>query len=222
MFATVSVRRNPYLADYLIYDELIVDNTSPGLMSTRHESSAQQNVNRLDHFLKSVERRAFRLAQLATGNTDHALDIVQEAMLVLSKKYPDKSEQEWGALFHRILQNKIRDWYRSQSVRHRIFDWFGMGVSSDSEQAEDPIQAAEDTRMLNPAQSLDNDELSRAISAAIAKLPLRQQQAFLLRNWEGLSVKQTAQAMDCSEGSVKTHYSRATQFLQQQLEAFQS
>lgn len=214
------LNENPYRSAFLFYDEFILKNNSHHLMGRQNDATLQQNRKQLNCFLTQIERRALRLAQLATGNTDHALDIVQDAMLLLSRKYGHKPEQEWGALFHRILQNKIKDWYRSQSVRHRIFDWFGIHLHNENAE-HDPIQSAEDKQGSTPAQLLDNEELGDTITAAIKKLPHRQQQAFLLRNWEGLSVRQTAQAMQCSEGSVKTHCSRAIQFLKQQLEGYQ-
>jgi len=180
---------------------------------------AQQQRNNLDRFLAGVERRAFRLAQLATGQTQPALDIVQDAMLTLSKKYAHKLPSEWGPLFHRILQNKIKDWYRRQSLSQRIFDWFGMKTSVQGE-IDDVIQTAVDRQTPLPFERLKNADLRQALNRSIEKLPRRQQQAFLLRHWEGFSVKQTASVMQCSEGSVKTHVSRATQFLKQQLEGF--
>lgn len=180
------------------------------------DTDRERQLRRLDRFLAGVERRALRMAQLATGNSDQALDIVQDAMLTLSKNYLHKDETQWGPLFHRIVQNRIRDWYRSQSVRHRVFDWFGLSV--DDERDSDPWQQVADTRGRNPAEQLGDDELNRQIMDAIGRLPLRQQQAFLLRDWEGLDVRQTAAAMQCSEGSVKTHYSRALRALQKQLE----
>lgn len=218
MFCTRSVPVNPDVATFLSYDVVILEKIPAKLMSADKEARTRQ-LDRLNKFLADVERKAFRMAQLATGNTDHALDIVQDAMLTLSKNYLYKDQSEWGALFHRILQNRIKDWYRSQSVRHRIFDWFGLSMNNEETEA-DPIQTAPDRQGHNPAESLDNEELNTAINEAVQKLPLRQQQAFLLRNWEGMSVKQTALAMNCSEGSVKTHYSRATKSLQQQLEAY--
>ncbi len=172
--------------------------------------SNQQSLNR---FFTGVERRAFRMAQLATGNEDTALDIVQDAMLALARRYAGRPEAEWGPLFHRIMQSKIRDWYRRSSVRNRIMSWLRIG-----EDDEDPMQHAPDTQSLSPEAHLTNSDAMQSTMQAIRSLPLRQQQCFLLRAWEGYSVKETADIMACTEGSVKTHYSRAVKTLQQHLQ----
>jgi len=168
----------------------------------------------LDRFLSGVERRALRMAELATGNRDEALDIVQDAMLVLVRRYGQHGESEWGPLFHRILQTRILDWYRRGRVRHKWLAWLG---SPDSED-EDPLAALPDPHARRPEEVLGNQRAGEALEAALRTLPLRQQQAFLLRNWEGLDVADTAAAMGCSEGSVKTHYSRAVHTLRELLE----
>ncbi|MBT8127307.1 MAG: RNA polymerase sigma factor [Gammaproteobacteria bacterium] len=177
----------------------------------------------LNRFLVSVEKRAFRMADLATGNPDHAMDIVQDAMMALAKNYSHKNEADWGPLFHRILQSKIRDWYRRSRTRNRVFGWlYTTNQDDNDDDAADPIQQAADMTTLSPDNSADNEQLMDVTLNAIRKLPLRQQQAFLLRAWEGFDVKETANAMGCSQGSVKTHYSRASKSLKQTLEAYQS
>lgn len=168
----------------------------------------------LDTFLASVEHKAFRMARLATGNPDDALDIVQDAMLGLARHYAGRAALEWGPLFHRILQSRIRDWYRRQRVRRRILGWLGGG---EGEQG-DPLEAVADTREVGPAGHHANQRFSEALERALGALPLRQQQAFLLRAWEGLDVAETASAMGISQGSVKTHYSRAVHALRDKLE----
>jgi RNA polymerase sigma-70 factor (ECF subfamily) len=165
-----------------------------------------------------VERRAFHFARVATGNDDDALEIVQEAILKLVQHYAQKDAAEWPALFHRILQSRIRDWYRRMAVRNRLRSWFGTG---EDEEGEDPLQNQPDHYGLGPLQQLQNSRFGAELEQALNALPNRQQQAFLLRAWEGLSVEETAQAMGCSAGSVKTHYSRALQVLRQRLEDFQ-
>ena len=152
------------------------------------------------------------MAKIATGNPDDALELVQDAMLKLAQRYPERSELEWGPLFHRILQNRIQDWYRRSTLRNR---WFGWLFSDDD---DDPIQQAPDPYPAEPLNTLSGEETMGQIEQALASLPLRQQQAFLLRCWEGLSVAETAKAMACSDGSVKTHYSRALSALRRQLE----
>jgi len=156
------------------------------------------------------------MAELATGNRDDALDLVQDAMLGLVRKYGDRSQEEWGALFYRILQSRIRDWYRRGRVRKRLFGW--LAHSADTEDAGDPLQVAADPVDNDPAGTLGNRIAIEQLEQALGQLPLRQQQAFLLRSWEGLDTAATALAMGCSEGSVKTHYSRAVHCLRAQLE----
>lgn len=169
----------------------------------------------LDRFLASVERRAFRIAHIATGDADDAMDIVQDSMLTLVKRYGMRKETEWGPLFHRILQNRIRDWYRRTKVRNRWRHWFGTGKDDDED--EDPIQAVADQTQLPSDEQVALKQATLALEHALRALPLRQQQAFLLRAWEELDVSQTARAMGCSEGSVKTHYFRAVQTLRKVL-----
>ncbi len=168
----------------------------------------------LDAFLASVEKRAFRMAEIATGNKDDALDILQDAMFKLAEKYADRDVEEWGPLFTTILQSRIRDWYRRNQVRNKFRSWF----SSKDEEESDPIQQAEDKSARTPEQLLQSDRRVDELDVAIHALPLRQQQAFLLRIWEGYSVEETASAMKCSAGSVKTHYSRAVHALRDKLE----
>lgn len=195
----------------------------PALMyygSANEEENVLENRQALNTFLAGIERRAFRMAELATSNSDAALDIVQDAMLALVKKYADKNEASWGPLFHRILQSKIRDWYRRNTVRNRIFSW--LARNHDDDDGSDPVQQAADVNGLQPDHKLHNDLSADATMQALKLLPLRQQQAFMLRNWEGYSVELTAQTMGCSAGSVKTHYSRAIHTLREQLEAYQS
>jgi RNA polymerase sigma-70 factor (ECF subfamily) len=178
------------------------------------------NREALNRFLASVEKRAFRMAEIATGNRDHALDIVQDAMMSLVKSYSHKNESDWGPLFHRILQSKIRDWYRRSRTRNSVFTWLRPFNDDDENNRQDPIQRAPDTVSLTPDDSAGNEQLLDVALDAIRQLPLRQQQAFMLRAWEGLDVKETARAMSCSQGSVKTHYSRATRALKKNLEAY--
>ena len=165
-----------------------------------------------------MERRAFLKARFATGNADDAHDIVQDAMLTLVRSYASRGEQEWGPLFHTILQSRIMDWHRRNKVRNRFRVWFG---GKDEDEEPDPLQNIADGRSPNPSQQLKDKQAMTALESAIHKLPARQQQAFLLRVWDGLDVAQTARAMKCSEGSVKTHYSRAVHALRIQLEDHQ-
>jgi RNA polymerase sigma-70 factor (ECF subfamily) len=188
----------------------------------RNEVNTLENRTALNRFLATVERRAYRMAELATGNPDQAMDIVQDAMLALVKNYSHKNEADWGPLFHRILQSKIRDWYRRSRTRNRVLGWLYTRNDESETDAADPIQLAPDTTSLSPDSSADNEQMMDVTLNAIRQLPLRQQQAFLLRAWEGFDVRETAKAMGCSQGSVKTHYSRASKKLKQTLEAYQA
>ncbi len=170
----------------------------------------------MEQFLKSVEKRAFRMTEYAVKNREDALDIVQNAMLKLVQRYSRRPDHEWPLLFHRILQNGIRDWQRKTAFRNKFSSWFSQSDGEDVYATETLIDTRQQT---NPSKVLDNTNTNDKIHQAIAQLPLRQQQVFLLRNWQGLNVKQTAKAMSCSEGSVKTHLSRAVKSLQQQLQS---
>jgi RNA polymerase sigma-70 factor (ECF subfamily) len=167
----------------------------------------------LDRFLAGVEKRAYRMARIATNNSDDALDIVQDAMMKLVEKYADRSEAELGPLFHCIMQSRIRDWYRRNSVRNRLRSWLGTGDDDE----EDALQLVADPAGRTPDEILAARGSIEALDAALQTLPLRQQQVFLLRAWEGLDVRDTAKAMGCAEGSVKTHYSRALNALREKL-----
>lgn len=168
----------------------------------------------LEQFLKQVEKRAYRMAHIATANVDDALDIVQDTMLVLASKYANRNKEEWPPLFHRILQNKIRDYYRRKKVRNIFQNWF---TSDDENSDEDPIQAIADDNIHDPIRKISGEKNIIKLEEALKTLPTRQQQSFLLRAWEGLDVKETAVAMGITTGSVKTHYSRALQALRKQL-----
>ncbi len=148
----------------------------------------------------------------ALGHEDDALDAVQDAMIRLARKYAHKPSEEWKPLFFRILKNRIRDMQRRRSVRSRFMVWPGR-----REDAPDPVEQAEDERGLKPAEQLALDDAMGALDEAIRALPERQRETFLLRTLEGLNVAETARAMGVTEGSVKTHYSRAVHSLREQL-----
>ncbi|MBL6752362.1 MAG: RNA polymerase sigma factor [Nevskia sp.] len=180
--------------------------------------AAQQR--QMNAFLADVERRAFRIAQIATRDRDEALDIVQDAMLQLSRRYARRPPAEWAPLFHRILENRIRDWQRRQAVRRRLF-WLplGRGARGDAEPAPaEPLEAIADASLPDAATRLAQAEAMQRLECALAALPRRQRQAFILRVWEGLDVAAAAAAMGCSDGSVKTHLFRALAALRLALE----
>lgn len=171
----------------------------------------------MDQFLSSVERRAYRIAKIAVGSHEDALDLVQDAMLALVQKYARRDPEEWPPLFHRILQSRIMDFYRRSKVRNRWISWLGFAGTDDEGQAN-PIEELADGQGRDPMHTLANRDSMEKLEQAMQQLPLRQQQAFLLRTWEGMDVAETAQAMKCSQGSVKTHYSRAVHTLREKLE----
>ncbi|MDQ7049588.1 MAG: RNA polymerase sigma factor [Enterobacterales bacterium] len=167
----------------------------------------------IEQFLAQVEKKAYRMAEIATKNQADALDIVQEAMIKLVEKYSHKPSDEWKPLFYRILQSKIMDHFRRQKIYNNLFFWKKTTPSDGP--APDLIDLASDH--IAPERSLEAKQAIKRVNIALKSLSPRQQQCFLLRNWEGLSIKQTAAAMNCAEGSVKTHYSRAKQALEELL-----
>lgn len=178
-----------------------------------------EQTRALDRFLADVERRAYIMAHVATKSREDALDLVQDAMLTLVQRYHSRSEHEWGPLFYRVLQNKIRDWRRRTAVRNR---WRGFLTRwrNDENDETDPIQQVEDKGGIGPEKQHLIDQTTEALMTALHLLPPRQQQVFLLRAWEGMSVARTAFVMQCSEGSVKTHYSRAIHALRTELREY--
>jgi RNA polymerase sigma-70 factor, ECF subfamily len=186
------------------------------------QESTQQSTRALEGFLASVEAKAFRIAQIALRHEDDALDAVQDAMLRLVRSYSSRPPEEWRPLFYRILENCVRDMQRRRSVRGRVLSWYHRAFGDDAVEGEsDPLEQVSDPAPIPSAQA-QTDETMRALETALAGLPARQRQAFLLRSLEGLDVAATAKAMGCSEGSVKTHYFRALQALRAQLAEYWS
>lgn len=170
----------------------------------------------MNAFLAQVERRAFRMAELNLGHREDAMDAVQDAMLRLVKHYSEKPAQEWTPLFWGILRRRIVDLQRRRKVRSIMVGWLG-GKDDDGEDL--PAWEPADTGP-GPLERLNDAQSYADMAAAVKLLPRRQREAFMLRVLEGLDVAETAQAMGCSEGSVKTHLSRALQRLRDQLEAW--
>lgn len=169
----------------------------------------------LDAFLLAAGRRARLMAELATRDREAALDIVQDSMLALTARYRDRTPAEWGPLFQTILQSRIMDWHRTRIRRGRWFTWL---QPPPDEPEADPWADIPEQASSDPAVLLERARDMDTVTAVLADLPLRQQQAFLLRVWEGMDTATTAQAMGCSEGSVKTHLSRAMHSLRARLE----
>ena len=182
------------------------------------DSSAQSRSRALNQFLASVELRAFKIAQAGLRHEDDALDAVQDAMLQLARAYADRPAEEWKPLFYRILENRIRDMQRRRTVRGRVIAWLPHRGEGEEDEP-DPIAQAPSPEP-QPVKRLELDEAMGALEKALGGLPRRQQQAFLLRTLEGMDVAETATAMGCSQGSVKTHYFRAVQALRAQLGEF--
>ncbi|MGE5666020.1 MAG: RNA polymerase sigma factor [Betaproteobacteria bacterium] len=182
-------------------------------MSTRPE---------LERFLADVERRAFKQAAFAVRDEDAALDIVQEAMIKLTENYAGRPAAEWPLLFTRILQNAIHDHFRRSKVRSTWMTLFSALASGEDEDA-DPLETLEalpgTARAESAADQVERAQVLAAIEQELTELPARQREAFLLRYWEEMDVAETAAAMGCSEGSVKTHCSRATHTLARALQA---
>ena len=172
-----------------------------------------QKEQQLGQFLAEVERRALRIAEIGVRDRDEALDLVQDAMIKLVRNYSGRQKDEWTPLFYRILQNGVRDWHRRQGVRNRIMVWLQKAQPDD----HDVIASAPDPAGRSPDEELQNTAAMEAIEAAVHELPRRQREAFMLRTFEGLDVAGTAVAMGCSEGSVKTHCSRAMHALRDKL-----
>ena len=173
-------------------------------------------------FLAGVERRAFKQAMFAVRDEDAALDIVQDAMLRLTQSYGARGAEELPPLFQRILQNAIRDWFRRQKVRSMwttLLSSLSPGEDGDQDPLETLQAAGDSNREESPPEQLERAQVLEIIDEEVARLPQRQREAFLLRYWEELDVAETARAMGCSEGSVKTHCSRATHALAAALRA---
>ena len=193
-----------------------------GRFSTGYSELASQQE--ISAFLAEVERRAFKQAMYAVRDDEAALDVVQDAMLKLTEKYAEKPAAELPMLFQRILQNTIHDHFRRQKVRST---WTvllsAFGEKGEKDEDYDPLETlpakSDWNAAIDPAVALEQGQIVGLIEQALARLPARQREAFLLRYWEELDVAETAAAMGCSEGSVKTHCSRAVRALAETLSA---
>lgn len=177
----------------------------------------------LSDFLRSVEKRAFKRSLYHVRNEESALDIVQDSMMKLAESYGDKPVSELPMLFQRILVNSTLDWFRRNKSRNALFSNIGDFDSSGDDGDFDPLEFLSDASALQQTESAqDATQRSQTlleIEAEIQLLPLRQREAFMMRYWEEMDVSETALAMGCSEGSVKTHCSRAVQALARALRA---
>ena len=177
----------------------------------------------LTDFLKGVEKRAFKRTAFTVRDDDSALDIVQEAMIRLAERYADRPSHEWPLLFQRILANATMDWFRRQKVRNTVFTSIEELESSEDDPGFDlleylaTVDGSPGTE--SAADGAYRSQVMQIIESEISDLPARQREAFLLRYWEEMDVAETAHVMGCSEGSVKTHCSRAVNSLAKALKA---
>ncbi|MEK7346495.1 MAG: RNA polymerase sigma factor [Pseudomonadota bacterium] len=175
----------------------------------------------LSEFLKNMEKKAFKRAYYHVRNEDAALDILQDSMIKLCTNYADKPVAELPLLFQRILSNTMLDWFRRQKTRNALFSNLSDFGSGDTEGDFDLLEVTADTSNEAATESAEQwvgrVQTLEHIETAVMALPPRQREAFLLRYWEELDIAETAAVMGCSEGSVKTHCSRAIQALSKTL-----
>lgn len=167
----------------------------------------------LEAFLASVEKRAYRMAAISLGNPDDGLDVVQDVMMRFCQRYADKPQDEWRPLFFRMLNNRVIDFQRRETLKKRLFFW---QWSDDSE--DDPISDVASRYADQPDQQVEATQRLQRLDQEVNALPDRQREAFFLRCWEGFSTEETASIMGCTTGSVKTHYSRALNRLKDSLQ----
>jgi len=181
------------------------------------------NDKELSDFLKSAEKRAFKRTAYAVRDEDAALDIVQDSMIRLAEKYADRPVSELPLIFNRILSNATMDWFRRQKVRQAAvlnFSELDFGGEDGDSDLLEALQAVDGSwASQGPSERLSREQTLAIIDAEISALPARQREAFLLRYWEELNTAETALVMGCTEGSVKTHCSRAVHALATALSA---
>lgn len=190
-------------------------NTAAATLDADLLGDTRETPATLDAFLAQVERRAFRMAEIQLRQREDAMDAVQDAMLRLVKHYRDKPATEWAPLFWGILRRRVVDLQRRRKVRSIVVGWLGGGRDDNGDDL--PVWEPADNGP-DPLDRLHDVQSYADLSAAVGRLPQRQREAFMLRMLEGLDVAETARAMGCSEGSVKTHLSRAMHHLRDQLE----
>lgn len=183
-----------------------------------------KDIENIEQFLIQSEKRAFIMARVATKNEEVALDIVQDAMIKLVSKYSNKQSHEWPPLFYRIVQSRINDWHRRQKIRNRWRSWLGKDDkhthNGENKFTGSPLENHSSQNDKLPEDEVNSFEFSESLEAAVSALPMRQKQAFMLRAWEDCSTIETAEIMNCSQGSVKTHYSRALASLRHSLKDY--
>ena len=168
-----------------------------------------------DAFLREVQASAFRLASMSLGNEADALDVCQDAMLTMAERYAHKPPSQWRALFFRVLRNRITDVHRRGQRWGKLF--VGVFQRADDEDPNSVVDQTQAPAQTEPERAAMGDAEGERMLTALEILPERQRQAFVLRAVEGMDVRETAYAMGCTAGSVKTHYSRAMAALRRQL-----
>lgn len=185
----------------LLYRDHAQQATTPAMRQSR-----TQVPSNLDAFVRQTSRRAQIMAEIALRNREAALDIVQDSFLALVSRYAQRPAEEWAPLFYTILQSRIMDWKRREARRGKWLTWLQRSDDEDDSDLFDQLPSPHDE---DPAVLLARADDMALVRRCLEQLPLRQQQAFMLRAWEGLDTAATAKAMDCSDSSVKTHYARA-------------
>ncbi len=171
-----------------------------------------QDLNqKLDVFFRDCQKQAYSIAYISIKNKSDSLDVIQNTMIAFVKYYKSKPDDQWRPLFYKVLQNKINDHFRSTKR------WFNLFAPTNEDDFEEPMMDPQTINNESPTKSLENEEISSNVSQAISVLPERQRQAVIYRLWQGFSVKETADIMKVSQGSIKTHLSRALSNLKGQL-----
>lgn len=187
-----------------------------GLFTDETNSDRRVHTS-MDAFLASVEKRAYVIAMASCRDQDTSLDIVQDSMFRMVKSYSNKPAEQWPQLFFKILNNRITDQHRKRGLG-RLTQWFGS--KTDEQDTATNVTDQLPSEDFGPDTLTNSVELSDAINSALKRLSFKQRQTLLLRLWQGLSVKETAAAMEISEGSVKTHLSRAVHEMRRLLEEY--
>lgn len=180
-------------------------------------SSHTQVMNKqqtMDCFLRSIEHKALHMAKLSTNGHADALDMVQDSMIKLVTRYQDKPPEQWKPLFYRILQNRLTDWHRHRKVKQLLFFWQSPNQANENNQ-HDLVEQYSTDETVEQQQAVEQQQ--QAVLLALEQLSEKQRQCFLLRTWEGLSVNETADIVNCSPSSVKTHHARAVEKIRQYL-----
>jgi RNA polymerase sigma-70 factor (ECF subfamily) len=194
-----------------------------GLRTTPSARISLASDRELSDFLQGVEKRAFKRTVYHVRDDEAALDIVQDSMMKLAEHYADKPPNELPMLFQRILSNCTLDWFRRQKTRNALFsnlsDFESAGDDGEFDLLETYVSSDATQQVESAEDATRRTQVLREIETEIKELPTRQREAFLMRYWEDMDVAETAAAMGCSEGSVKTHCSRAVQALSKALKA---